>query len=83
MSRVFQVHQLVKTLYAGWEFDKFDYYIYNNSYFVPVQVDLDDEVSEHERLLHICTKGADPRDDRFLRPFAVHRISKLISEIAG
>ena len=62
----------------GCESEDYDYYIYNNSMFVPVEVDLDDEVEPTECLLHICTKGVNPRDDRFLRPYSVYVIANLV-----
>jgi hypothetical protein len=75
------VKDLVTSVLAGCELEDYDYYIYNNRFFVPVQVDLDDNVEPTECLLHICTKGADPQTDRFERPYSVHTIANLLKAL--
>ncbi len=74
------VEQLISPLLPEGELENYDYYIYNNSFFTPVQVDLDDEVFINECLLHICTKGVSPQTDRFERPRSVYTIAYLFSE---
>jgi len=74
------VEQLVSHILSGCDLDDYDYYIYNNSFFVPVQVDIDDDVSPTECLLHICPKGVDPRKDRFQRPYAIYTIPALFAK---
>ena len=71
------VQDLVTPLLVGCELEDYDYYIYNNRFFVPVNVDLDDMVESTEGLLHVCKKGVHPQDDRFQRPYAVHTIANL------
>lgn len=38
--------------------DDYDYYVYNNHKFTPVQVDIDDIIEPTECLLHIRDKGS-------------------------
>ena len=73
------VENLVSHILKGCDLDDYDFYIYNNSFFVPVQVDIDDDVNPTECLLHICTKGVDPRTDRFQQPYAVYTIPGLFA----
>ncbi len=75
------VQALVATILEGCDLDDYDYYIYNNRFFIPVEVCLDDDVSNKEGLLHICTKGVHPQKDRFDRPYAVHTVANLFSRL--
>jgi hypothetical protein len=80
-SQTQTVQTLVAKILEGCELEDYDYYIYNNQFFVPVEVCLDDEVSIAEGLLHICTKGVDPRKDRFERPYTVHTVANLFYSV--
>jgi hypothetical protein len=59
----------------------FDYYVYNNQNFTPVEICLDDIVSPKECLLHICVKDVDPALDRCNNPDFVFNISSLYEDI--
>ena len=63
--------------YSDYKIGDFDYYVYNNRYFTPVEVDLQDIISPDECLLHICQKNADPSVDRFDRPHAIYSVLNL------
>ena len=75
------VQALVTPLLVGCDLEDYDYYIYNNRFFVPVPVDLDDKVESNECLLHICTKDVPPQDDRFQRPYSVHTVANLFMKL--
>jgi len=59
----------------------YDYYIYNNRYFVPIEVDLDDVVESTEGFLHICIRDVDPLEDRINRPESVMLVSKFFDAL--
>jgi hypothetical protein len=42
--------------------DGYSYYIYNNQYYVPIEVDKEDSVERDEYKLHICPVDLDPRN---------------------
>ncbi len=73
------VHALVKTVIPAHDLLAYDYYIYNNRHFVPIDVDLDDMVERVEGLLHICPRGLDPKLDRLARPHAVMAVPELFN----
>jgi hypothetical protein len=77
LTSTLTVLDLVRHVLTERDLINYDYYIYNNSHFVAVEVELDDPVSSSECLLHICRKGVTPREDRFERPQAVYHISDL------
>jgi hypothetical protein len=72
-------HLLIKTVISARHLQAYDYYIYNNRYFVPIDIDLNDMVERVEGLLHICPRGLDPRLDRLIRPHSVTPIPVMFN----
>jgi hypothetical protein len=75
------VEFLLTNCLPEFDLNAYDYYIYNNRYFVPIEVDLDDMVESTEGFLHICRRDVDPRADRINRPASVILVSELFDAL--
>jgi hypothetical protein len=75
------VEYLLMSCLPPFDLGAYDYYIYNNRYFVPIEVDLDDMLEPTEGFLHICTRDVDPAVDRIRRPESVILVSELFNAL--